>query len=1202
MNRLERMVLVNSANVPYREISLDGHIHFIGTQGTGKSTLLRALLFFYNADSRKLGISKEKKAFADYYFPYADSYIFYEVRQGKRLFCVWLYKRLNRLCFRFIDGNYNPTLALDGNHARAERDVLARAEELGVKVERPIYNFTEYRDVIYGENRSMLRYALMRDASNYSTIPRTISNVFLNASLDGEYIKRTIIDSLSDESDEINLETNRHHLESARRDYVDVETYLRNEAKTERIVSLYAQVQELEKKQRDAAWKIGAAVNRARERSRVLSQRCEAKASELEVQERVLGKLKEDFETSKRRVQDRLATVKSDIARVGEKKRHYMSMNIETLLKEARREPDLKRQQSDRSEEMRVLTAAVEQREQLFETTVQRLENNSAERINQLKADHLEAREKGREKYDAARRESERKGEEIEFGFEEEAAPYRTDMEALKNALSETDFELRQLEREPFFEAERHDLDERRGELEQLKLRTEGKIVKAQSDIASLGSEDELKRKLAESESEAVLRPMREKREWLRDRLSELRSELDGLDGSFLEYLDENVDGWARTIGKVARREVLLNAKLEPRAGVGQSLYGVELSLDSLEVEPLSKKTLEESTAAAESELSELSKKQDARLNEDRLGMDRLAQNYKRKARELLVRKKELEAKGFEAQRDLERNALAVDELESRIESVRADRRRALEKRRLDDRRRRDELRVQMDALSQNRNDALSRLKSDLARRERVFRKEEREASDELERQSEEQRKLLAKQLARVAADRNAFLREQGIDAERLARLERRIDDIRKQLELIEGNRSTVFEYEKDKREWLDRLKEFQATRALEEKNLERLVERFEYRIRTERERRDDLVGEMKGLKEELETALSEIRRFEQFEKEELFSVFESSIRHHGSGDSIDCRDRINALTNLTFKQKDRIKLLIEQVTEFSGLFSEGNCLSLEVHLSDERSFRTFSENLTRFVKDQRIVLLKTEVTKKYSMVLDSIVSETKRLLRRKDEVHRVIQKVNDDFRKSNFVGVVRSIEVRALDGNNRVFQVLRLICDFQADNPFGFGELNLFNHGKQGNDERAVRLLERLKDELAQVKNKTLRLEDAIDLEFRVRENDNDTNWVSRLANVGSNGTDVLVKSMIYINLLNIFKSSKKRKEDPSQLHCLIDEVGILHDSNVASLINFAAERGICMINGSPNSHNEQDYKHIYIFRQEKNRTAIHKLVSHVA
>ena len=50
MRYFNKVIFLNSAHVPYAEVKLDGNVHFIGTQGVGKSTLLRAVLFFYNAD------------------------------------------------------------------------------------------------------------------------------------------------------------------------------------------------------------------------------------------------------------------------------------------------------------------------------------------------------------------------------------------------------------------------------------------------------------------------------------------------------------------------------------------------------------------------------------------------------------------------------------------------------------------------------------------------------------------------------------------------------------------------------------------------------------------------------------------------------------------------------------------------------------------------------------------------------------------------------------------------------------------------------------------------------------------------------------------------------------------------------------------------------------------------------------------------
>ena len=92
MRYLNKIIFINSASVKYAEIGLDGNVHLIGTQGVGKSTLLRAILFFYNANKSKLGISREKKRYDDYYLEYENSYIIYEVVKDNIPFCVLSYK------------------------------------------------------------------------------------------------------------------------------------------------------------------------------------------------------------------------------------------------------------------------------------------------------------------------------------------------------------------------------------------------------------------------------------------------------------------------------------------------------------------------------------------------------------------------------------------------------------------------------------------------------------------------------------------------------------------------------------------------------------------------------------------------------------------------------------------------------------------------------------------------------------------------------------------------------------------------------------------------------------------------------------------------------------------------------------------------------------------------------------------------------
>ena len=56
------------------------------------------------------------------------------------------------------------------------------------------------------------------------------------------------------------------------------------------------------------------------------------------------------------------------------------------------------------------------------------------------------------------------------------------------------------------------------------------------------------------------------------------------------------------------------------------------------------------------------------------------------------------------------------------------------------------------------------------------------------------------------------------------------------------------------------------------------------------------------------------------------------------------------------------------------------------------------------------------------------------------------------------------------------------------------------------------------------------LTLSDLFQLQFRIIENDDDTGWADKLSHVGSEGTDTLVKAMINIMLINVFKEKVSR------------------------------------------------------------------------
>ena len=76
MIKLNQVVFINSASFDFAKVMIEGNTLFCGANGVGKTTILRALLFFYSANSKRLGINQsKKKSFHEYYFENLNSYL-----------------------------------------------------------------------------------------------------------------------------------------------------------------------------------------------------------------------------------------------------------------------------------------------------------------------------------------------------------------------------------------------------------------------------------------------------------------------------------------------------------------------------------------------------------------------------------------------------------------------------------------------------------------------------------------------------------------------------------------------------------------------------------------------------------------------------------------------------------------------------------------------------------------------------------------------------------------------------------------------------------------------------------------------------------------------------------------------------------------------------------------------------------------------
>jgi hypothetical protein len=85
-----------------------------------------------------------------------------------------------------------------------------------------------------------------------------------------------------------------------------------------------------------------------------------------------------------------------------------------------------------------------------------------------------------------------------------------------------------------------------------------------------------------------------------------------------------------------------------------------------------------------------------------------------------------------------------------------------------------------------------------------------------------------------------------------------------------------------------------------------------------------------------------------------------------------------------------------------------------------------------------------------------------------------------------------------------------------------------------------------------------------------------------------------------VNIMLLNVFKEGASKKFRDFRLHCMMDEIGKLHPTNVRGILKFANDRNIWLINGSPIENDALAFTHIYkLDKDDKSITRVKRILT---
>lgn len=1203
MRYLNKITFINSAQIKYAEVNLDGNVHFIGTQGVGKSTLLRSVLFFYNADSLGLGIPKQKSSYVDYYFKHSNSYIIYEVVREDGKFCVVSYKSQHKVCFRFFNGEYKQHYFVNanGNVPDSWDEIAAKLDAQKVFYsKRKIDEYKDYRDIIYGNNadkkNEYRRYSIL-ESKDYQQVPKTIQNVFLNSKMEAEFIKQTIILSL-DNDVRIDLNQYAHHLNDFEIQLTDIRKFKipSTTSQAENIAKLYIAIHHLEREKIQKAKELAWAVNQNERDEPVVTKQLKDTKEHADVFIKKQKRAKELFDEKVTKINGDIRVQQENLKKVRELNDEYAQKNITQILDTVEQKPDFEREQGNLINEKNLLTVQFKDLEVKFQALINAMDNQLLDYLNGKNAEKNNVNAEFLAFKDKTTKEFSKKINDLREEYKQEIDHLRADWEVKKQFTNTLNVNKERIKHTRFFENEI-------GSLEQELQAIENKLKQLPIDKDNADKQIETIQKQWELDKQNLQKNFERDKGKIDDQLTDLNAKITNIESyinnskdSFYGWLNENYPDWEQTIGKVIdEKDVLFNTSLNPRlTEKSENFYGIHIDLSEVNKSVKTIADYETDKKSLSAQIQEIKQSIYSLTNQLEVDNEKLKKKYQPKIRELKDSIREIDY-------ILEQTKIKQSETSIKLNNLKA--------------KARIERNLQLEIVEANiaesaENAMVAEQRVHVAEEEssKAIKAREKERDKIIEAEKDSKDKLLIEietaiklkrtqietQKAEIQNRKNKELSDKGADTKRLNEIDLKLKDLEEKLSYIENNRDLVANFRYDKERYLDKVNDFKQQKQHLDRQLELEISKYE-------KQHAEITAELSSIQliaGELDNQLKHIQ-----EDIELFAEFQNT----------DCFKSIAeyfANLNINFPTEKRVKILLEEVksifyvrlhnrkdelrdtaTDFLGKFSENNIFKFKRVIPNESSLLAFAEMLSDFVEERKIERIEKEVNERFAFIVSTIGTETSNLLAQSGEIQKIITKINNDFveRESIGAGVIKKIELRVEDSKNEIVQLLLMIKKFNDENSMEFGEPNLFSSGNQEKKNKdAVDLLKQFVKKINDVKRDFISLSDSFELKFRIEENQNDTGWVEKLSNVGSEGTDTLVKAMLNIMLLNVFKQSVSKRFKDFRLHCMMDEIGKLHPTNVRGILKFANDRNILLINGSPIENDALAFSHIYKLKKD--------------